>query len=82
MSNDTPQDWINRANRAVEDKNAAALRTNILVAGVGVVWILNAVDAFILGNKKSKEIKRLYFTYEKASRNSDLTLYAGLQREF
>lgn len=81
-ANDTPEKWIKRANDAVDDKNSAALRTNILLAGVGIVWAANIIDAVVLGNKKSKEIKRIYFACVPEYKQNNISLYAGIRGEF
>ncbi len=81
-ANDTPGEWIQRANDAVDDKNSAAQRTNILLAGVGVLWAANIIDAVILGNKKSQEIKRVYFACVPEYKQNNISLYAGIRGEF
>ena len=73
---ETPQQWTAKANAAVEDKNSAATRTNILIGVTAAVWTANVVDAIILGNKQSNEIKKTYFTssYDSKTETFDLQL--------
>lgn len=82
IPNDTPQAWAERANKAVDDKNNAVERTNIIIAGLCVAWVGNMIDAFILGNRKSKELKNLYFSCIPELGENGPAIYAGIKVEF
>lgn len=57
------EQWIERAEAARMDANDAGTMLGISFGVVGGVWLLNVVDAAILGHLESSRIKAKYFTY-------------------
>lgn len=54
-------DWRRRAETVRGDRNDAALRSIVLSGVLGAAWLVNVVDAGILGYQRSREIhSRLY----------------------
>lgn len=59
---ESEESWVERANEAVDTRNSALDQMNISLSLVGIVWIVNLVDAYWLGEASEKAIKPYYFT--------------------
>ncbi len=60
---ETGAQWIERAEAARMDANDAGTMLGVSLGVVGGVWLLNVVDAAILGHLESNRIKAKYFAY-------------------
>ncbi len=59
----SPLQWVTLADDAREKRNTAAARLNIALAGLGVLWVYNMVDALIIDKKIAKKFPAVYFSY-------------------
>ncbi len=65
---ETEEDFLARKskilNDATDEMNSASDRTNMLLIGLGGVWVSNVIDALILGKIESNKIEDTYFTLD------------------
>lgn len=59
----SPSEWVAMAKDKQKKRNTAATRLNIAFAGLGLLWLYNMVDAFIIDKKIEKKIPAVYFSY-------------------
>lgn len=58
---ESPDDWIARANAAIDDRNAAATRNLVLGSALAGTWLLNVADAAWCGARSARSARARYF---------------------
>lgn len=82
---ETAEEWSERANDAIDARNDAALRTNMLIGAVAGVWVVNVIDALILGAVESRSVGDRYFSMSPQARfgldgmSAGLSLHIGIR---
>jgi TolB-like protein len=60
---ESPDDWIARANAAIDDRNAAATRNLVLGSALAGTWLLNVADAAWCGSRSARSARARYFAF-------------------
>jgi len=71
---ETPEERNARERKAHEIRDDAATRTGIIGAVLGGVWVVNILDAAILGKIESRRVTDLYLSYLPDRRTTTLSL--------
>ncbi len=83
QSGEDPEEYQRRLKRlfgtAVNERDRAADRTNLAIIGTAGLWVINIVDAAILGVSNSKSARTLYFT---ALPGREVNMQLGLKVNF
>ncbi len=60
---ESPDDWIARANAAIDDRNTAATRNLLIGSALAGTWLLNVADAAWCGARSARSARSRYFAF-------------------